>query len=329
MRKTVLLLASMAVALLLASGAGLLNAVKPAEATFPGQNGRIAYESFDILPGGAPAPRTIYTINPTGGTPVKLTNNDTGESDPSYLPNGKRIAYTVYDGNDSEIYTINATGGTPVQVTNNTRSESHPSYSPDGTKIAYSGFDGNDWEIYKINATGGTPVQLTNNDMHDTEPDYSPNGEKVAYTHCLIPAQQQDPDRSCADYHQTDEADYTEIFTINATGGTPFNVTNNNTYDASPSYSPNGNKIAYTHYDGNDTEIYKINATGGTPVQVTNSTMSDDSHPSYSPNGRKIAYAHYDGNDTEIYKIHHNGGTPVRVTNNNSYDVAPSWGSSP
>src|SRR5215216_958510 len=177
MRKTVLLLASMAVALLLASGAGLLNPVKPAEATFPGQNGRIAYESFDILPGGAPAPRTIYTIN--------------------------------------------ATGGTLVQVTNNTRSESHPSYSPDGTKIAYSGFDGNDWEIYKINATGGTPVQLTNNDMHDTEPDYSPNGEKVAYTHCLIPAQQQDPDRSCADYHQTDEADYTEIFTINATGGTP------------------------------------------------------------------------------------------------------------
>jgi len=162
--------------------------------------------------------------------------------------------------------------------------------------------------------------------MQDYSPDYSPNGERIAYTHCLIPYYEEEEER-CGVI--STGVDYTEIFTINATGGTPFNVTNNNTYDASPSYSPNGNKIAYTQYDGNDTEIYKINATGGTPVQVTNSTMSDDSHPSYSPNGRKIAYAHYDGNDTEIYKIHHNGGTPVRVTNNNSYDVAPSWGSSP
>ncbi len=39
MRTTVLVLASMTLALLLASGAALVNAVKPAEATFPGQNG--------------------------------------------------------------------------------------------------------------------------------------------------------------------------------------------------------------------------------------------------------------------------------------------------
>jgi hypothetical protein len=39
MRKTVLVLASTTLALLLTSGAVLLNAVKPAEATFLGQNG--------------------------------------------------------------------------------------------------------------------------------------------------------------------------------------------------------------------------------------------------------------------------------------------------
>jgi hypothetical protein len=39
MRTAILELASMTQALLLASGGALLNAVKPAEATFPGQNG--------------------------------------------------------------------------------------------------------------------------------------------------------------------------------------------------------------------------------------------------------------------------------------------------
>jgi dipeptidyl aminopeptidase/acylaminoacyl peptidase len=154
MRKSVLLLLSMALALLVASGVGLLNAIKPAEATFPGKPGKIAYASSDILPDGSTTDTEIYTINPTGGTPFQLTNNERRDTDPSYSPNGQRIAYTGTYG-DSEIYTINATGGTPLQVTNNTTDEDSPSYSPDGQRIAFSRWDGTDYEIYTVNATGG------------------------------------------------------------------------------------------------------------------------------------------------------------------------------
>ena len=333
MRKSVLLLLSMALALLVASGVGLLNAIKPAEATFPGKPGKIAYASSDILPDGSTTDTEIYTINPTGGTPFQLTNNERRDTDPSYSPNGQRIAYAGTYG-DSEIYTINATGGTPLQVTNNTTDEDSPSYSPDGQRIAFSRWDGTDYEIYTVNATGGGEFQVTNNDMQDYSPDYSPNGERIAYTHCLIPYYEEEEER-CGVI--STGVDYTEIFTIKATGGTPFRVTNNKTYDDNPSYSPNGQKIAYTGTDvsdlGNDSEIYKINATGGTPVNVTHN-KKDDINPSYSPNGRKIAYYRWDENpdgslNAEIYKIHHNGGTPVRVTNSESLDAAPSWGSHP
>jgi WD40 repeat protein/hemolysin type calcium-binding protein len=47
-------------------------------------------------------------------------------------------------------------------------------------------------------------------------------------------------------YSGYDGNDY-EIYTINSSGGDKFQVTNNNRHDRSPSYSPDGKRIAYTH----------------------------------------------------------------------------------
>src|SRR5687768_17023216 len=62
----------------------------------------------------------------------------------------------------------------------------------------------------------------------------------------------------------------TEIFTINPNGGDSVKVTNNDTPDSEPSYSPDGKKIAFVGFDGTDEEIYTINVGGGTAFKVTN-----------------------------------------------------------
>jgi hypothetical protein len=51
---------------------------RPAEATFPGQNGRIAYVGYDGNDD------EIYKIDHNGGTPVKVTKNETSEDGPSW-----------------------------------------------------------------------------------------------------------------------------------------------------------------------------------------------------------------------------------------------------
>jgi hypothetical protein len=83
--------------------------------------------------------------------------------------NGK-IAYSGFDGHDSEIYTIDARGGGRVKVTNNNKPDLNPTYSPSGKKIAFEGDDGHDSEIYTINAPGGGRFQLTHSGTLDTEP---------------------------------------------------------------------------------------------------------------------------------------------------------------
>jgi Tol biopolymer transport system component len=103
---------------------------RPAEATFPGQNGKIAYTRY------SPLDNDIYTINPDGGGEFQLTNNDTGEFSPDFSPDGKKIAYERFDGDkfsrgEWEIYTINVGGGGRFNVTNNDgeySSEHNPSW---------------------------------------------------------------------------------------------------------------------------------------------------------------------------------------------------------
>ena len=284
----------------------------PAEATFPGQNGKIAYESSG----------EIYTIDPDASGKFKVTNNNTEDVNPSYSPDGKKIAYVNHPTTDSEIWTIKPDGGGRQQVTDNSTHEFDPTFSPDGKRIAYQGYDGQDYEIYTINVGGGGKTKVT----EGAHPTFSPDGKRIAYV-C--------PDR---------EGDG-EICTIKVGGGGKFKVTDNKRDEYTPSYSPDGRRIAYTHVDGRsggyDAEIYTINVGGGGKLQLTDNEK-DDEQPSYSPDGKRIAYTGWkafsssddDLFDAEIYKMKAGGGGKVQVTNDNlTHDTVtatnPSWGSRP
>jgi Tol biopolymer transport system component len=139
-------------AVLLACAAALLALSEKAEATFPGKNGRIAYQA---IYGNA-----LYTINPDGSGKTKVTR---GGDEPSYSPDGKKIVYSSENGG---IYTINVGGGGKTKVTEG----GNPSFSPDGKRIAYECWkalisaDDEDFdsEICTINVGGGGKSKVTN-----------------------------------------------------------------------------------------------------------------------------------------------------------------------
>jgi hypothetical protein len=53
---------------------------RPAEATFPGKPGKIAYSGYD----GPNGDREIYTIKPGGGGKFNVTDNATSDYSPSW-----------------------------------------------------------------------------------------------------------------------------------------------------------------------------------------------------------------------------------------------------
>jgi Tol biopolymer transport system component len=178
-------------ALLVACLLALVGTTKPAGATFPGVNGKIAF-SRD-RGGDSDGDAEIYRMNADGSHLTRLTNNSVDDTQPDWSPDGTKIAFMsgVHKGSNLEIYTMNADGTKQTRLTNDPHGDAVPAWSPDGTKIAFVSDRGNDFEIeeiYVMNADGTEPTNISNLTVGvglpivaDSEPSWSPDGTQIAF----------------------------------------------------------------------------------------------------------------------------------------------------
>ena len=114
--------------------------------------------------------------NTDGTDKVQLTNSKANDFNAEFSPNGRRVAFSRWDGSDWELYTMSASGGNVVRVTNNLRSDYEPSYSPNGFRMAYTGEPTDhaegDSEIFTIKTDGTSNVQVTANDTWGMQPSW-------------------------------------------------------------------------------------------------------------------------------------------------------------
>lgn len=240
----------------------------PAQATFPGENGKIAFG----------AEHSLYTINPDGSGETAIDPHRNCAYDPDWSADGTRLAF---DGCGS-VRIVNADGsGTPNDLPappcttcfpdNNSTA---PSWSPDGTRIAYleiqeygseeTGFYGQ-FYIHVANVDGSSDVRLTGDLGVASAPSWSPDGTKIAFSRDAI-------------------------YTMNPDGSGTAKVPNTDS-GYLPSWSPDGRQLLFTR--GGD--LYKINVDGTGPVRLTTTGAPGPSQVSnygaFSPDGQRIAFS--------------------------------------
>jgi len=93
----------------------------------------------------------------------------------------------------------------------------------------------------------------------------------------------------------------------------------------SPSWSPDGRKIAYVSFESGNSAIYVQDITTGSRQLVSARAKGINGAPNWSPDGSKLALAlSYQGNP-EIYVMDVGSRAETRLTNNLAIDTEPRW----
>ena len=213
----------------------------------------------------------------------------------------ERIVVSVRALSEGEAYlwVMGLDGSDPVQITHapsddTTAADGSPAWSPDGESIAFTRqvIDANGQpgfpHVYLVSPDGSDLRQVTRGDAFDIGPAWSPDGERL-----LI-------GRSVAETP-------TDLFTIRLDGSGVTQLTDDpRTHDDLGSFSPDGERIAYTSVA--EQEDIWIMSADGSGKKLLLGGNAPDGMPVWSPDGQRIAFVR----DGRIGIMNTNGGN-VRV----------------
>jgi TolB protein len=187
----------------------------------------------------ANAPQMVLVIQDTQEKKdwiFRPTESRATARNPSFAPDGSRIAFTLSDIGGHQIASVNAQGQDLKYLTRAAGMNSWPAYSPDGRKIAFASSRTGDFEIYVMNSDGSDLKRLTNSPGLDVRPAWSPDGKRLSFT-------------------SNRDANY-DIYVMDADGSSPRNVTSYPARDDHSTWHPDGRRLLFVSDRDGGSDLY-------------------------------------------------------------------------
>jgi TolB protein len=221
--------------------------------------GRIAFDNH----------QDVWTINADGTDLTRITDSPGPDFDPSWSPDGTRIAYRHERNDEPEIWLMNADGSGQHRLARGIA----PAWSPDGLMIAYASPGTGDGTtssaIAIMNADGSGQRRLPHTDGGEY-PSWSPDGKRIAFNSNLSG----DHVMYIVDVDGSRVVDLSKV-------GEGWQV----------DWSPDGRSVLFTShrdYTDNYTDVYVMRPDGSDVRRLTHNRAYT---PAWSPDGKHIVFS--------------------------------------
>jgi len=271
-----------------------------------------AWIAFDS-DGGA-SNRDIYIIRANGTDRRRLTRDPSAEMQPSFSPDGTKLAFTSDRDGPMEIYVMDLATGVAARVTQRVSGAHDPAFTRDGTRVGYR----SDASVFTANLDGTDERQVTDGRTCCLSgpfgaPVFASDGQTIIY------------DDYNAIYSTTDAMNRQTI--VMPTTGE----------QSHPALSPDGSTLVLqsTCIDDNAARsLWTVPATGTTNYSCTDGMRisahgTDATHASWGP-GNAIVWGSVTGGNNSSSPVPSslvilNEGAVLTLTSGTADDRNPSW----
>jgi TolB protein len=245
----------------------------------------------------------LMVADSDGVNPQTVVHSHEPLLSPAWSPDSRKLAYVSYERGNSSIYIQEIVTGSREVVSSNKGINGAPAFSPDGSRLALTLSYGGNPDIYIMELAGRHANQITKHFAIDTEAAWMPDGQSLVFT--------------------SDRSGKPQIYQSTAGGGDATRITFQGEYNANPSVSYDGKRIAMVQGSGNVYRIAVLDRTTGESKVISPGDL--DEHPSFAPNGSMILYAATEGTRGVLYAVSADGRVRQRLVLADGDVREPAW----
>jgi Tol biopolymer transport system component/tRNA A-37 threonylcarbamoyl transferase component Bud32 len=266
----------------------------------------------------APEAGGVILVPLEGGPPRQLAREPHAGEDraPALSPDGRHLAYvscvTRLPPLPCDVYVVElgpdlAPSGSPRRLTRQGYTVLGLDWARDGASIVYDTELGPGlFYLWRVGIDGSRPPErLEIAAAGAIHPAVAPVGRRLAFRRGGV-------DRDVARFPP---------------GGASEAFLSSSYWDSSPSFSPDGRRIAFeSARSGERLENWLAAADGTSPVQLTRGPGRWQGSPSWSPDGRRVAFdSQAENGRWDVWTIDVDGGVPQRLTRDPADENVPRW----